>query len=114
MGIKVKIHKDFCVNRFHPRYHQAQRFLDSEVLRTSAPYVPMRSGELMRSGDKGTKIGSGEVEYNAPYAKRMYYGLSFNFSKDKHPQACAQWFEKTKVANIAAWKNGVQKIIGGK
>lgn len=114
MRIKVKIHKDFCVNRFHPRYHQAQRFLDSEVLRTSAPYVPMRSGELMRSGDKGTKIGSGEVEYNAPYAKRMYYGLSFNFSKDKHPQACAQWFEKAKVANIDAWKNGVQKIIGGK
>lgn len=114
MVIKVKIHKDFCVNRFHPRYHQAQRFLDSEVLRTSAPYVPMRSGELMRSGDKGTKIGSGEVEYNAPYAKRMYYGLSFNFSKDKHPQACAQWFEKAKVANIDDWKNGVQKIIGGK
>ena len=114
MGIKVKIHKDFCVNRFHPRYHQAQRFLDSEVLRTSAPYVPMRSGELMRSGDKGTKIGSGEVEYNAPYAKRMYYGLSFNFSKDKHPPACAQCFEKTKVANIAASKNCVQKIIGGK
>lgn len=114
MGIKVKIHKDFCVNRFHPRYHQAQKFLDSEVLRTSAPYVPMRYGDLMRSGDKGTKIGSGEVEYIAPYAKRMYYGLSYNFSKDKHPQACAQWFEKAKAANIDAWKNGVQKIIGGK
>lgn len=114
MGIKIIIHEDFCVSRFAPRYREAQKYLDSEVLRTSAPYTPMRTGELMRSGDKGTNVGSGEVIYNAPYAKTMYYGLSYNFSKDKHPQACAQWFEKAKAANIDSWKKGVQKIIGGK
>jgi len=113
MKCNLIIHTDFCCNRFDKRYKKAQKFLDSEVLRCSAPYVPMRTGALMRSGDLGTVLGSGKVKYNAPYAKRMYYGLSYHFSKDKHPQACAQWFEKAKSIYIDAWINGVRKIIKG-
>ena len=99
--------------RFDPRFKQAQRFLDSEVLRCSAPYVPMRSGALMRSGTNGTVLGSGLIQYNAPHSRRQYYGLDFHFSKDKHPQACAQWFEKSKAANLNVWEDGVQKIFKG-
>ena len=99
--------------RFDATFQRAQRFLDSEVLRCSAPYVPMRSGALMRSGTNGTVLGSGQVKYNAPYARIQYYGLSFHFSKDKHPQACAQWFEKAKAANLGTWEDGVQKIFKG-
>ena len=73
----------------------------------------MRDGNLMRSGTNGTKLGSGQVIYNAPYAKRNYYGLDFQFSKDKHPQACAQWFEKSKATSKDDWLNGVAKIIKG-
>ena len=73
----------------------------------------MRSGNLMNSGTTGTVIGSGKVEYNAPYARYMYYGVGFHFSKDKHPQACAQWFEKAKAAKKDAWLDGVNKIMKG-
>lgn len=113
MGYRLKIHTEACCDRFHPKYHEAQKFLDSEVLRCSAPYVPMRTGNLMTSGNTGTTLGSGEVVYNAPYASRMYYGLSYNFSKEKHPQACAQWFEKAKAAHLDDWIKGVQKIVKG-
>lgn len=113
MKYKLIIHTDLVVSRFHPRYVAAQKFLDSEVLRDSAPYVPMRSGDLMKSGNSGTIIGSGQVVYIAPYARRQYYGLDFNFSKDKHPQACAQWFEKAKATKLSVWTNDVQKIIKG-
>ncbi len=110
---KLQINTQSCIGRFNAKYSAAQKFLDSEVLRDSAPYVPMRSGNLMNSGTTGTVIGSGKVEYNAPYARYMYYGVGFHFSKDKHPQACAQWFEKAKAAKKDAWLDGVNKIMKG-
>ena len=54
--------------------HKAQMFLDNEVLKDSAPYVPRLAGELEQSGQRGTKVGSGEVVYNSPYARYQYYG----------------------------------------
>lgn len=113
MGYRLIIHTQACVSRFNPKYKKAQMYLDSEVLKDSAPYVPMRTGNLMNSGQTGTTLGSGKVQYNAPYAKRMYYGTHFNFSKDKHPQACAQWFEKAKAIKKKNWIAGVNRIIRG-
>ena len=51
----------------------AQEYVDSEVLRRCAPYVPMDTGALIRSGIDSTRIGSGEVRYRAPYARKWYY-----------------------------------------
>lgn len=111
--IRLELDTPQVLNRFDQRFQRAQKYLDSEVLRCSAPYVPMRDGNLMKSGTLGTKLGSGQVIYNAPYAKKMYYGLNYHFSKDKHPQACAQWFEKAKATSKDDWMNGVGKIITG-
>ena len=113
MRCQLVIYTAQCVARFAPRYDRAQRFLDSEVLRDCAPYTPMRTGYLMKSGNTGTVIGSGKVIYNAPYAKRCYYGRSMRFSKDKHPKACAQWFEPAKAAKKDQWVAGVEKILKG-
>lgn len=96
--------------RLKGKLTQAQKWLDNEVLKDCQPYVPMRSGNLMNSGISGTNLGSGKVIYSAPYANYQYYGVNFHFSKDKHPQACAQWFEKAKAAHKDDWLNGVQKI----
>lgn len=109
--VRLELDSPRVQQRFDQRFQKAQKFLDSEVLRCSAPYVPMRDGNLMRSGTNGTHLGSGQVIYNAPYAKRMYYGLSYNFSRDKHPQACAQWFEKAKATSKKHWMDGVAQII---
>lgn len=128
MKIDVKLQLDTLKvqNRLNERVHQAQKYLDSEVLRTSAPFVPYRDGNLMRSGDNATQLGSGEVIYNTPYAKAQYYGrtkqgrdskgrftkrTNFNYSTDTHPQASAQWFEKAKAIHKDAWKKGVEQII---
>ena len=111
---KLDLNTKQILDRFEQRFTAAQKFLDSEVLRCSAPYVPMRSvdgGTLMKSGTNATKLGSGQVVYNTPYARRMYYGVNYNFSQVKHPQACAQWFEKAKAVHKENWVNGVNKII---
>lgn len=113
MKCELRIYTAKCMSRFAPRYSKAQRFLDSEVLRCCGPYVPMRTGYLFKSGNTGTVIGSGKVIYNAPYAKKCYYLRGASFSKDKHPLACAQWFEPAKAENLTEWRNGVDAIIKG-
>lgn len=113
MKYRLEINTQLCVKRFDPKYKEAQKFLDSEVLKDCAPRVPMRTGYLMGSGNTGTRIGSGKIVYNAPYAKPMYYGVGYHFSKAKHPQACAQWFEVTKPIKIDAWVSGVNRVIRG-
>lgn len=92
---------------------KAQQWLDNEVLKDTAQYVPMRSGDLMRSGNNATKLGSGNVVYNMPYARKVYYGYSLKFSKDKHPLASAAFFEKSKAVNLKKWETGTQRIING-
>ena len=113
MKYRFFINTQKCMERYNALYSKAQKFLDSEVLRDSAPFVPMRTGFLMKSGNLGTTLGSGKVVYIAPYAIPMYYGVHLHFSKDKHPQACAQWFEKAKAIKKDEWMKGVNKIIKG-
>lgn len=112
-GYKFVLNVPACVSRFNPRYVKAQKFLDSEVLRSSAKYVPYREGNLMKSGTIGTVVGSGEVKYTASYAKKNYYALDRKFSKAIHPQASAQWFEKAKAADKEYWTGGVNDIVTG-
>lgn len=112
-NIRLEINTQACLGRFSSKYSQAQKFLDSEVIKDSDPYVPMRTGNLRDSGISGTSLGSGCVVYNAPYAKPMYYGIHCHFSKDKHPLACAQWFEKAKSLKKKDWLDGVNRIVKG-
>lgn len=114
-NVKVRFYnKSQTIARLEGNIDDAQKWLDNEVLKDCQPFVPMRTGNLMNSGVSGTTLGKGEVIYSAPYAKPMYYGTYLNFSKLKHPQACAQWFEKAKSIHKPDWKQGVQKLVKGK
>lgn len=100
----------------HPRLKnaniKAQEWLDNEVLKDTAPYVPRVTGELEHSGIDGTRIGSGNVVYNKVYARKQYYGY-FKHSTQAHPKACRMWFQASKAVNRAKWLRGVKKLGGG-
>ncbi|MDE7399659.1 MAG: minor capsid protein [Oscillospiraceae bacterium] len=101
-------------NRIPQNVQRAQKYLDSQVLKDTDKYVPMRTGILVKSGILGTRIGSGEVDYIAPYAKKMYYGVTIRFNKSRHPLACAKWFEASKAVNKRSWLAEVRRIAGGR
>ena len=102
------------------RFSSVQKFVDSEVIRLMVPYTPMLNGILMKNAVLGTKIGSGLIHYNSPYARFQYYGKvmvssvtgsSFArkgeskvltnkdlvYNKSKHPKAQRLWFEAMKA-----------------
>lgn len=53
---------------------EVQKYIDNFVLEQSEPYMPHKSGVLIASGASSTKIGSGQVIWNTPYAHYMYEG----------------------------------------
>ena len=81
-----------------------QPILDMQVLKDSNYYAPMDTGNLMSSGITGSNIGSGQLLWTAPYAKKMYYGVGYNFSKDSNPNARAKWFEEAKAKKMKEWE----------
>ena len=91
---------------------EAQRYVDSEVLRLCEPMIPKETGELIRSGIRETKIGSGQIIYHTPYARRWCYEPA-NFQGA--PTRGNYWFERMKnTGGKTSIINGLSKLTGGK
>ena len=99
-----------------------QKAVDAAVIRECFPYVPFDEGILAGSVNTATKIGSGEIVYDTPYARYLYYGEVYGpnipivengeivgwrspkekhgtgrelqYNTDKHPLAGSHWFER--------------------
>lgn len=88
---------------------KVQQVIDSEVVRLCNPYVPKENGILMRSGKDNTVIGSGEVVYQTPYARKQYY------IPMKHTEGRTHmWFEQMKRSGgKEKILNAARKAVGG-
>lgn len=75
-----------------------------------APRVPFKTGMLEKSGKLGTKVGSGVVEYIAPYARMQYYDTAQTRPYD--PNRGGKWFERMKVVEKKNILDGAKKIGG--
>ena len=63
--------------------------INNALARYCDPYVPMLTGTLAQTVEVTPEC----VRYIQPYARRQYYGDSFNFTKDYHPLATSRWDE---------------------
>lgn len=88
-------------------FSEAQKFVDQECLRHMDPLTPRRTGMLIKSGILGTVIGSGDIRYLAPYARRQYYEGRSRGQRGK------KWFERMKAAHGKVILQGAQRIAGG-
>jgi len=102
--------------RFQPKwqrqYSRAQKFVDSEVLRRSEPYTPLLTGTLIKSGQLGTYIGSGEVEWIVPYASDQYY-LARKVGSRTGALRGSYWFERMKKEHKSSIVAGARAFAGG-
>lgn len=74
-------------------FSKLQVFIDNTVVRHMDAYVPMRTGILKKSVVLGSRMGSGELVYIAPYAKKRYYTEGRLKRKRGH-----RWFHKMWAA----------------
>lgn len=122
ISVKVKDTAKLIEERGLQQMQRVQKYVDSEVLRLSDPYVPFDTGKLKQSGTLGTVIGSGEVVYNCPYARKNYYenagrGRQGTTKYSKHNYKCLRgklWFERMKADHMDEILDGCAKLSGGK
>ena len=112
------------------KFFEAQKWLDNEVLKLNAKYIPFQTGALNRSGILGTTLGEGHIVYASPYARYLYYGKvmrdaegrAFYGKAPKHttdealhyhgePQRGKLWFERMKAAHKKQLLKGVAKLM---
>lgn len=94
------------------RYSEAQKFVDSEVLRLCEPLIPLRTGMLKKSGILGTEVGSGLVQWIAPYAKAQYYSAR-KVGSQTGPQRGPYWFARFKNVHGKKVIENARRIAGG-
>ena len=80
-------------------------------MRRSLLTAPIDTGMLIRSGELGTVVGSGEVNYIAPYAGAQDATAP---SRIYDPRRGGKWFERMKADHKTAILRGAAKIAGGK
>lgn len=90
---------------------RVQQFIDSECLRLCERKVPKDTSMLIQSGIINTKIGSGQVQWKTPYARRLYYHPEYNF--DQSPERGAYWFDRMKTQHKKQILEGAAKLAGG-
>lgn len=97
--------------RISAAIHKAQIKLDQQVITDSNFYCPLKTGTLQKSAIINTVLGSGLVVWRTPYARRQYYGVKFDRSRDPNPNACAKWFEAAKTRKSKDWEKLVNDTV---
>lgn len=88
---------------------EAQKVLDSEVLKSSNKRLPKDTGNLETSSITSTRLGSGRIIWDTVYARRLYYNPQYNFSKDKNPLAQGLWFQVAKASDLKKWLQEIKR-----
>lgn len=144
MGIKFTVHTDgmdAVKYKLIQGCSKAEHILAIQVMKDTAPFVPMRSGSLNQrthtegytENDFGPGAGS-MIVYPGPYARNLYCGKlmvdprtgspfapkggtkvltdrNLVFMRDHHPQAQSHWFEASKAQNLDKWLRIAGKLV---
>lgn len=127
------------LERFNGQYSKAQYELDSMVMTSMVPYMPMQTGTFINvtRGMSASIAGSGKVVAAAPPMGRFLYEgkvmvgertrsawaakgerkevieKPLNYSQHANPKATDHWFDAAKKNHKDAWIAKVKKIAGG-
>lgn len=101
----------FIKERGLEKHGEVQVYIDSKCLEYCEPKVPKDENALIESGIINTDIGSGEVVYMTPYARRWYY-MPANFQEA--PERGNYWFQRMKQEHQRSILEGAARIAGAK
>lgn len=93
------------------KFEEAQKIIDSEVLRRCDPLIPLDTGMLKKSGITNTVIGSGIVTYATPYARKQYYENAGYGNHNASGLRGKLWFERMKANDLEDIKKKVAEVF---
>lgn len=111
MNFDVDVDLKGVIERINKKLEMGQETIDTEVIKGGNYFAPEDRSNLIQSAIRSSKIGSGQVVWDTPYAKKLYYNPQYNFSKDKNPNAQGLWFEAGKARFLNDWIQAVQEKV---
>ena len=127
------------LGRFEGQYSHAQYELDSMIMDSMVPYMPMQTSTFINvtRGMSAAIAGSGTVVAAAPPMGRFLYegevmvgertrsafaakgekkvidGRKLQYSRHAHPDVTDHWFDTAKNNHGEAWISNTKKLAGG-
>ena len=108
--IKTTINENGIKSNIEEQARKTQAGLDSLILSDSNYFCPIKTGTLQKSAIINSRLGSGELVWKTPYARRQYY----DYHKPPYqpnPNACGKWFEAAKARWLEKWVRFVNERI---
>lgn len=138
-GKGADIEVDVDLSRFEKQYGKAQYALDSMVMTSMQPYMPMRTGTFINvtKAMSAAIAGSGTVvaaappmgrflyegkvmvdpATNSPWArpgaKKIVTDVDLEYFKGNNPKVTDHWFDTAKQNHGDSWIKAVKNIAGG-
>lgn len=108
--IKSIIKTDAIKNEVTGAIKRNQKYFDALVLQDSNYFIPIKTHTMEASSITSTRLGTGEVVWRTPYARRQYY----DYHKPPYqpnPNACGRWFEAAKARWLDKWVRFINERI---
>jgi hypothetical protein len=139
MAKEIKLDMRLDLSRFDKQIAKAQYALDSMVMTSMVPYMPMDTGTFINvtRGMSAAIAGSGKVVAAAPpigqflYEGKVMVGertrsafaakgerkevieKPLNYSRHAHPNVTDHWFDTAKKNHGKVWVKKTKEIAGG-
>lgn len=114
MKVRVTVDTDRMKKRLLNNVEMSRYLVTQQVLEDSNQYVPVDTWNLHNSAFLHSNLlKDGRIIWNTPYARRMYYGVGYKFSRDLNPKAQAKWYEKAKAVHRSQWRELAAKTMKG-
>lgn len=108
--VKTLINDKYITETIEKECKGVQAQLDAVILADSNYFCPLKTGTLQKSAIINSRLGSGELVWKTPYARRQYY----DYHKPPYqpnPNACGKWFEAAKARWLEKWVRFVNERI---
>lgn len=104
------------LSRFNPKFDEAQKWLDQEIMRKMEPIIPRDTGEYLSKikAENETRAGTGRIATTvAPQQRYLYTGIApsgkpFNWT---NPETQPFWGRYVRIHYKPELMEGVRKIL---
>lgn len=109
-NVKSTLKESGIKSDIESKIQQQQKYFDALVLQDSNYFIPIKTGTMEKSSQINTRLGTGEIVWRTPYARRQYY----DYHKPPYqpnPNACGRWFEAAKARWLEKWVRFINERI---
>lgn len=110
----VKIDLSGVERRFSPEQLRAkQEAFAMRVAFEMRDYVPEDEGTLKGSEALASDYAAGRIEWDTPYARRVYSLPQSSIRKTKNPNARSRWADEAKQERMESWEDFARSLMEG-